>query len=458
MSTSDHWQAFLEGRGEETGPKGITETLYRYGKTIIPGGAQLLSKRQEMFAPGQWPAYFTRASGCEVWDCDDRHFYDFAMSGIGACLLGFGDPDVTAACVDRIRRGSTCTLNPPEEVELAEELRDIHPWAEQVRYARTGGEIAAVAVRIARATTERDLVVVGGYHGWHDWYLAANLVEGDALDGLLLPGLEPAGVPAGLRGSTLAVAHGDLEALGKIVDENPDRVAAVIMEPVRHRDPEEGYLEGVRELCNRAGALLIFDEITIGWRLHYGGSHLRYGVDPDLAIFGKTLGNGHPMAAVIGTRKAMEGAHRSFISSSYWTEGVGPAAAVAALRKMREVDAPARVERTGRRIQDIWRRASKNSGLPIVVSDDFPCLARFSFVHPQPQELRTLFTQQMLKRGFLATPAVSPTVAHLDADLERYEEAVDAVFRELEAMVAAGNIEAHLEGPIAHSTFARLID
>jgi glutamate-1-semialdehyde aminotransferase len=380
------------------------------------------------------------------------------MSGIGACLLGFGDPDVTEACVDRIRRGSTCTLNPPEEVELAAMLCEIHPWAEQVRYARTGGEIAAVAVRIARATTERDVVVVAGYHGWHDWYLAANLVEADALEGLLLPGLEPAGVPRALRGTTLAVSHGDLEGLSRCVEENPDRVAAVVMEPVRHRDPPPEYLAGVRKICDRAGALLIFDEITIGWRLNYGGSHLRYGVVPDLAIFGKTLGNGHPMAAVIGTKQAMEGAHRSFISSSYWTEGVGPAAAVAAVRKMKAVEAAARVAETGRRIQQIWRRAAERASLAIEVSDDFPCLARFAFAHEKQQELKTLFTQEMLQHGFLATPAVSPTVAHLDSHLEDYERAVTSVYATLAEAVGKGEIEGRLRGPVAHSTFARLID
>ncbi len=448
----------MQAQGRDIESQSVTGALYRHAKTMIPGGAQLLSKRQEMFAPGQWPAYFTRASGCEVWDCDERHYYDISMSGIGACLLGFGDPDVSEACVDRIRRGATCTLNPPEEVELAALLCEIHPWAEQVRFARTGGEVAAVAVRIARATTGRDLVAVCGYHGWHDWYLAANLVEGDALDGHLLPGLEPAGVPKALRGTTVTFPHGDLETLRSIVRERGDELAVVVMEPVRHHEPPAGFLEGVREICNSCGALLIYDEITIGWRLCHGGAHLLYGVEPDMAIFAKSLGNGHPMGAVIGTSAAMEGAHRSFISSSYWTEGVGPAAALAAVRKMKRVNASAHVAEIGRLVEAVWRRAAKDAGLAITVGDGFPCLARFSFEHDQPQELKTLFTQRMLGKGFLATPAVYPMVAHQREHVDLYEEAITDVFAELAGIVERDEIRKRLDGPVAHSGFARLID
>jgi len=175
------------------------EALYEHAKKRIPGGTQLLSKRPEMFCPDQWPAYFTKARGCEVWDIDGNHYYDMSINGVGACLLGFADPDVTQAVCERIRHGSMCTLNAPEEVELADMLCEIHPWADQARFTRCGGETAAAAVRIARATTDRSLVAICGYHGWHDWYLAANLGESDALRGHLLPGLEPLGVAPGVN-------------------------------------------------------------------------------------------------------------------------------------------------------------------------------------------------------------------------------------------------------------------
>ena len=280
-----------------------------------------------MAAPDQWPAYFREARGCETWDLDGRHYYDCGLHGVGAALLGFRDPDVTRAVQRRVALGALCTLNPPEEVELAERLCAIHPWAEQARFTRSGGEAMAVAVRIARATSDRSAVAVCGYHGWHDWYLAANLGDNDALRGHLLPGLDPLGVPGELRGTCLPFAYNDVRQLREIIAQHGRRLAAVVMEPCRFHDPDPGFLEFVRDETRRAGALLIFDEITVGWRLNHGGAHLQLGVDPDMAVFAKTLSNGHPMAAVIGTGEAMEGAHGSFIISTYWTDGVGPAAA-----------------------------------------------------------------------------------------------------------------------------------
>ncbi len=435
----------------------LTQELYTHARQRIPGGTQLLSKRPEMLAPDQWPAYFREARGCEVWDLDGRHYYDMSTNGIGSCLLGFRDPDVTRAVRRRVELGSMSTLNPPEEVELADLLCEIHPWAEQVRFARTGGEAAAVAVRIARATTDRSLIAICGYHGWHDWYLAANLGETDALRGHLLPGLAPLGVPRELRGTTLAFHYNDRQAFQRIIDQYGDRLAAVVMEPCRHHPPEPGFLELVRDEVHRHGALLIFDEITIGWRLCFGGAHLMLGVTPDMAIFAKALGNGHPIAAVIGTQEAMEGAQTSFISSTYWTESVGPAAALATLRKMQRVDVPSHVAHVGRTVGDLWRRHAARHGVPVTVEDSYPCLVHLRFEHEMAESLRTLYTQLMLKRGFLAGTALYPTLAHTDEVVTRYGEAIEAVFGEIADALSAGEVSARLKGPVAHSGFRRLL-
>ncbi len=435
-----------------------TQERYACAKQLIPGGTQLLSKRPEMFAPGQWPAYYREARGCEVWDLDGRHYYDLSIHGIGASLLGYADPDVSRAVKRRVALGSWSTLNPPEEVALADRLFAIHPWASQVRYTRSGGEAAAVAVRIARATTGRSHVALCGYHGWHDWYLAANLGEDDSLDGHLLPGLKPRGVPAELRGTAHTFRHGNREEFQALLDRFGSRLAAVVMEPCRHHDPEPGFLEFVRDGARRHGALLIFDEITIGWRLHFGGAHMRFGVYPDMALFAKSLSNGHPMAAVIGTRDAMEGAHASFISSSYWTEGVGPVAALATLSKMERTRVWEHAERTGRRIQALWASRARAHGLPVTVGDGYPCLAQFAFDHPDATVLRTCYTQQMLERGFLAGSAVYATLAHSEGIVDRFEEAVDSSFAVLAVALAEGKLLQRLNGPLAHSGFARLVD
>jgi len=315
-------------------PRTRTQELYERGRELIPGGTQLLSKRPELYAPGLWPAYFKSAKGIEVTDLDGRVFSDFATMGIGACVLGYGCEAVDEAVIARIRGGSTCTLNAPEEVALAEKLVALHTWADQVRFTRSGGEAMAVAVRIARAITGRSVVAVCGYHGWSDWYLAANLTGGDALGGHLLPGLEPAGVPVELTGTTFTFRYNQLEELQAIVAQHGARLAAIVMEPMRYVQPSDAFLEKVRATADRLGAVLIFDEITNGFRANLGGSHLRLGVNPDIAVYAKALGNGYPIGAVVGHGAVMDGAQRAFISSTSWTEGIGSTAALATLAEM----------------------------------------------------------------------------------------------------------------------------
>jgi len=435
----------------------LTDELYIRAKLRIPGGTQLLSKRPEMMAPGMWPAYFSKARGCETWDLDGRHYFDMSTNGIGACILGFADTDVTEAVKKRVELGSMCSLNPPEEVELADLLCEIHPWARQARFTRCGGEACAVAVRIARATTDRSKIAICGYHGWHDWYLACNLGDREVLRGHLLPGLDPFGVPRELRGTSLAFRYNNKEELDNIIDNHGNDLAAVIMEPCRYRDPEPGFLEYVKQSAHKSGALLIFDEITIGWRLYFGGAHLKFGVNPDMAVFAKALGNGHPIGAVIGTKEAMEGANISFISSTYWTESVGPAAALATLKKMSEIDLPSHIERIGRKVLDYWQESAGKHGLIVDTGGCYPCLAHFKFIHPMAEELRTLYTQLMLEKGFLAGVAIYPTLAHNDDNITLYCKAVDEVFSVIAGTVRRDNIGEMLKGPVAHSGFRRLL-
>ncbi len=438
--------------------RGAGQELYRRARSLIPGGTQLLSKRPELFAPGQWPAYYREARGCEVIDLDGRPYLDMSIMGVGSCLLGYNDDDVTAAVIDRIRSGSMCTLNCPDEIELAGLLINLHPWADQVRYARTGGEAMAVAVRIARARTGRDRIAFCGYHGWHDWYLAANRVEAgrsDRLEKHLLPGLAPHGVPRALAGSALPFSYNDLDGLKAVVDRHGGEVAAVVMEPTRSADPQPGFLEGVRDLCDRAGAVLVFDEITAGWRLALGGAHLRYGVFPDVAVFAKALGNGHPMAAVIGRARVMEAAQESFLSSTYWTEGVGPAAALATIGKMRRVDVPAHVARLGARFRDGLNEIARRHAVPLKLAGH-PAITSIRFDHPDTLALETLVTVRMLDRGILAGLGFYATLAHADEHVDAYLAAADAIYAELAQAIAAGDAAARIGGPVRHGGFARL--
>jgi glutamate-1-semialdehyde 2,1-aminomutase len=431
------------------------QQLYVKAKKRIPGGTQLLSKRPEMFLPDQWPSYFSQAKGVEVWDLDGNRFIDMSHNSVGACILGVGDPEVDAAVKGAIEAGSMSTLNCPEEVELAELLCELHPWAEMVRYARGGGEAMAVAVRLARAHTRRDVVAFCGYHGWHDWYLSANLAAESVLDGHLLPGLAPTGVPRGLLGTALPFRYNRLEELQAIAAENRDRLAAVVMEPLRDREPEPGFVEGVREIATKTGAVLIVDEVSAGFRLNTGGAHLLFGFEPDMAVFAKAMSNGYPMAAVIGTGPVMDAAQKTFISSTYWTERLGPVAALATIRKHRRCEVAKHLVAVGRRVQDGWRQAAARQGLAIEVGG-IPPLSHFLIQGDRSQEAHTLFTQMMLERGILASRGFYATYAHQVEHIETYLQAVDDTFGTITKALNEGNIQDLLKGPLAHSGFRRL--
>ena len=429
--------------------------MQQRARRCIPGGTQLLSKRPEMFAPGQWPGYYTKAKGAETWDLDGNKYIDMSISGIGACVLGFADPDVNAAVHAAIDAGTICSLNCPEEVELAELLCQIHGWADMVRYARSGGESMAIAVRIARAHTRRDKVAFCGYHGWHDWYLAANLGKGNGLDQHLLPGLDPVGVPSGLAGTAIPFRYNHIEDLGKIISKNKNSLAAIVMEPVRDRYPEAGFLEKVRALASEIGAVLIFDEITAALRLNSGGSHLVFCVDPDMAVFAKAISNGYPMGAVIGRENIMQAAQSTFISSTYWTEKIGPVAALATIRKHQRLDVSKHLIDVGNRIQSGWELAARQARMRIHISG-IPPLSHFAFEYENGQAIITLFTQMMLERGFLASGRFYATYAHNESHIEKYFDAVNEVFAFIAGQLEKGEIERHLNGPVAHSGFYRL--
>lgn len=435
----------------------LVQEQYTRAKQIIPGGTQLLSKRPEMFAPDQWPAYYDQAIGCEVVDTSGRRFVDMSFNGILACLLGFADPDVNAAVIRRVHLGSMSTQQTHDEVRLAELLTEIHPWADMARFARTGGEAAAISVRIARASTGRDKVAICGYHGWHDWYLAANLGEGDSLDGHLLPGLQPQGVPTSLRGTTLPFRYNQLDELDAIIAAHGPDLAAIIMEPMRQTEPEPGFLEGVRERATRVGARLIFDEISIGWRLCLGGAHLKFGVDPDIAIFAKTISNGFAMSAIIGTAETMSAASESFISSAYWTEGIGPAAAVATIEKFRRLDVPSHIADIGSRFRAGWLSLGEAKGIPVTAAGRSDAVS-IGFDHPDSVALMTLFTTRMLDHGFLTCSGFNPTWAHRPEHVDRCLSAAGAVFEELRDTIEAGDVMQRIAHRPRHTMFARLAD
>jgi glutamate-1-semialdehyde aminotransferase len=429
--------------------------LWRKAKKIIPGGTQLLSKRSEQFLPDLWPSYYKKASGVNIWDLDGNRYIDMSIMGVGACPLGYADKDVNAAVKRAVTSGSMSTLNCPEEVELAECLIDLHPWAEMVRYTRCGGEAMTVAVRIARAATGRDRIAFCGYHGWHDWYLSANLADDKNLDGHLLPGLEPSGVPRCLKGTASPFHYNSPDELEDINDSSGEQLAAIVMEPIRDSEPEDRFLQTIKKVAKQTGAVLIVDEVSAGFRLTTGGAHLLYQIKPDIAVFAKAMSNGYPMAAIIGKTDIMGSAQDTFISSTYWTERIGPVAALATIAKYKKCNVPEHLVRIGRDVQHIWKSAATDAGLEIEVGG-IPPLSHFSFSGKAALAAQTLFTQLMLERGYLASRSFYPSYAHTDEHVTGYTSNVREVFKVIAEATRDGTIRNLLLGPEAHSGFTRL--
>ena len=426
--------------------------LWRRAKERIPGGSMLLSKRAEMYLPQKWPAYFDRTEGCQVWDLDGTRYLDLGFMGVGTNILGYSHPAVDAAVRAVIDKGNLSTLNAPEEVYLAERLVELHPWADMARFARSGGEACAIAVRIARAASGRDGIAFCGYHGWHDWYLAANLSD-DSLDGHLLPGLEPTGVPRALAGTSHTFPYNDLPKLEALLQQNPD-IGVIFMEPQRSAPPLAGFLEGVRELATRHNAVLIFDECTSGFRRPLGGLHLDLGVEPDIATFGKTLGNGYAITAVIGRGDVMQAAQQTFISSTFWTERIGPTAALAAIAEMETSAAPDHIHQIGESVQSTWLELAASTGLTMTVGG-LPALASFSLTERDPLTIKTYVTSRMLDQGYLAGPNLYASIAHTPIILESYFTALTPVLEEI-GQCDDQELLARLPDGLAQSGFKRL--
>lgn len=430
--------------------------LQAQGRKRIPGMTQLLSKRPDMFSLGVWPGYYSKAKGTKVWDLDGREYLDMSIGGIGACVLGYADDEVDEAVMRAIRDGVACSLNCPEEVELANFLCEIHPWADMVRYARGGGEALSMAVRIARAHTGRDVVAFCGYHGWSDWYLAANLAEDSALDGHLIPGLDPAGVPRGLQGTCYPFRYNHLDELQAIVAKHGKQLAAIVMEPVRSEMPVPGFIESVRQMADDTGAVLIMDEVSAGFRYCLGGAHLAlHNVQPDMAVFSKALGNGYAIAAVIGKASVMQAAQKTFISSTNWTERVGPTAALACMKAYAKRKPYEKFARLGQRIKKAWVDMGTAHGF-VTHAEGMEAMPHFAFDEPDFLALKAYFVQCMLEEDILASNLCYLMDAHTDADVDRYLAACNQAFSKLAEAKKAGDVLARLKGAPAVSGFKRL--
>ena len=431
------------------------QKLWRKAKNIIPGGNMFLSKKPEIFLPDKWPTYFSKAKGCAIWDLDGKKLFDVGAMGIGTNILGYANKEVDKYVLSIIKKGNLSSLNCPEEVLLCEKLLKIHPWAEMVKLARTGGEANSIAVRIGRAASKKDKIAFCGYHGWHDWYLSSNISNKNNLNSHLLTGLKTSGVPKALKNTAFPFKYNDFKTLKKITEEN--EIGIIKMEVERDQKPRNNFLKKIRELANKKNIVLIFDECTSGFRENFGGLHKKYGVEPDIAIFGKALGNGYAITAIIGKRNVMDCAQDTFMSSTFWTERSGPAAGIKTLEVMEKIKSWELISKIGEKFSKNWLSLAKRNNLKINVSG-LSSIKKFKILSDNWLKYKTYITQELLKKGFLASNSLYACIEHKDKIIDNYFNELDEIFKTIsECKNEKGkHIDEKLESPVCYEKFHRL--
>ena len=427
--------------------------LWSFAKKKILGGNSLFSKRPDNFLPKYWPTYYSKAKGCHIWDLKNKKYIDMSLMGVGTNVLGYSNSTIDNKVIKNIKRSNMTTLNCPEEVYLAKKLIDIHPWASRAKFARSGGEANAIAIRIARAFTKTSRVAICGYHGWHDWYLSANLNKKNKLSKFLLNGLSNSGIPKELTNTIFTFEYNDIKRLEYLIKVKKIRI--IKMEVIRNIVPKNNFLKKIRTLANKNNCTLIFDECTTGFREVLGGIHKRYKVNPDIAIFGKAIGNGYAITAVLGKKDVMEAAQSSFISSTFWTERIGPNAALKTLEIMEREKSWEKITYIGKKIQNHFHKIFKKYHLNASLTG-LPALTSIVFKSKNALAYKTLISQEMLKKGYLAGSSIYVCLEHSDEIINSYFDAIDPIFNLISECENGRDIKKLLEGPICHSSFERL--
>ncbi len=429
--------------------------FYRKAKQLFPYGTQLFSRRPELGALGYAPIYFERMKNAHFWDVDGNEFIDTGM-GVGPVILGYAYDKVDNAVKEQIDKGVLGSINNELEIKVAEAIIDMVPSAEMVKFCKSGGEADAIAVRIARGYTGKEKVIFCGYHGWHDWYLAANLDSESNLNQHLLPGLSPKGVPASLSGTCLPFEYNNIEQLEDLLNENEGEVACIIMEATRFKQPKEGFLEEVRKLADEHNCLLIFDEVITGFRLAKGGAQEYYGVKPDLSTFAKAIANGYPLAVVVGSKEIMQSQADNFISSTYWSDTISLAAGLATLNEIKNEPVIEKINEIGTTlISHINLMAEKHNIDVDVLGHGFDFTLNFKYGE-ESAKIMTLFLQEMVSHGIYTNGVFYPCYTHTEEDVEKIKTAISEVFTIITDGINNNKIDELLKSPVRKTGFRRL--
>ena len=432
--------------------KGLGQKLWKQAKKIIPGGNMFFSKNSDVYLPGLWPSYFKSAKGCYVKDLDNNSYIDMTM-GIGTNILGYSNSFVNNAVIKKIKKSTMSTFNAPEEVELAKKLLKMHRWAGGVQFARAGGEANALSLRIARSFSNKTKIAFCGYHGWHDWYLSANLSKKNNLDEHLLKGLSSIGVPKELKNTVFPFQYGNYKQLLNIIKKK--NIGIIKMEVTRNLKADVKFLKFVRKECNKRKIILIFDECTSGFRQNFGGIHKLYNIIPDMAVFGKSLGNGFAITAVIGKKKIMKSSENSFTSSTFWSERVGYVAALETLNQMNKIKSWTKISKLGAYFRKKLELIAKENNIEIEIKG-LLAIPVFLIKNDTRNIYKTYITQEMLKSGFIVNNSVYISVCHNKKIFDKFFLVLDKIFKQIKKFKTLNNLRKQLDGDLSKSGFGRL--
>jgi glutamate-1-semialdehyde 2,1-aminomutase len=404
--------------------------IWQNATKIIPGGNSLLTKRPERFLPDGWPTYFSKSKGIKVWDLNNKLYLDMSLMGVGTSVLGYANQEVDKKIIRRINSGIISTLNSLDEYKLAKELIKIDKFADQVKFAKGGGEALSIAIRIARSSNSKKVIAFSGYHGWHDWYLSANLSDKKNLNNHLFKNLKPIGIPKQLKNLSVSFDFNDFDKLYKL--SKVHNLAAVVIEPARFNYLSRSFVIKINNFCKKENICLIVDEITTGWREGLGGIYKKIGLKPDIVVYGKALGNGYAISAIVGKKKYMDKAQDTFISSVAWTEAIGFTAALAVINEFKKNKVEKKILTLGNFVRKSWKEIAKKNNIRLSISEvvSFPS---FNFVYDSKtnEYLYTLLTELMLERGYLSSNIFFISYAHNKKEIKKYLEILSQAFHKI---------------------------
>jgi len=412
----------------------FSEQMLERALKYIPLGCQTFSKSKALFPYGVSPYFIKRGQGSHVWDVDDNEYIDY-ISALAAITLGHNDPDVTAAVRSQLNDGTIFSLSHELELLVAEKIIEMVPCAEMVRFGKSGSDVTAGAVRLARAYTKREHIAVCGYHGWQDWFIASTTRN--------------LGVPNLLSNLVHSFTYNNIDSLERLFERYPNKIAGVIMEPINFIDPDDGFLEKVKESTHRYGAILIFDEIITGFRYAIGGAQEYFNVKPDLATFGKGMANGYPLSAVAGRGDIMKLMEEIFYSFTFGGETLSLAASLATLKKIQKEPVIETLWKQGRKLVEGTEKLIERYSLnDVITMGGKSCWSSVLFKDAgaySQWEIKTLFMQEVLKRGILTFGSHNITYAHSNEDISRVIDVYGQVFSIIKDVITNEDLDKRLK-------------